>query len=166
MSLLRTAGRTWRTTSSLYTFPPFLSSPAAFLPAFWLGCVGHPQPHAPRSLNVVSISRCVNEGGLRRQGILVWAGMVFFFSGWWKSGTVGGREKSGSVVGQGRVGRVVGWEKSRRVDGWWKSGSIGGREKSGRVSGRERSGGSVEVLGSSVGSGLAHGKRNEWGGES
>jgi hypothetical protein len=73
MSLLWTTGRTGITTFVFSPFPPFLNSPAASMAAFWLGCFGHPQPHTPRSLNVVEISRCVNEDSLMRQGIWFWA---------------------------------------------------------------------------------------------
>jgi hypothetical protein len=97
MSLLSTSGRTGKTTLLFSTFPPFLNCPAASMAAFWPGCFGHPQPHTPRSLNVVEISRCVNEDSLRRQGIWFWVGFFFFFL---YRGTPGWK---GEVVGLGGV---------------------------------------------------------------
>jgi hypothetical protein len=97
MSLLCTTGRTGMTTFVFTPFPPNLNSPAASMAAFWPGCFGHPKPHTPRSLNVVEISRCVNEDSLRRQGISFWVGFFFFFL---YRGTPGWRYE---VVGLGGV---------------------------------------------------------------
>jgi hypothetical protein len=99
MSLLCTTGRTGNTTSLFSPFPPFLNCPAAFFAAFWLGCFGHPKPHTPRSLNVVEISRCVNEDSLRRQGIWFCVGFFFFFFFLYR-GTPGRKHE---VVGLGGV---------------------------------------------------------------
>lgn len=95
MSLLSTSGRTGKTTFLVSPFPPFLNCPAAFFAAFWPGCFGHPKPHTPRSLNVVEISRCVNEDSLMWQGIWFWVGFFFFFL---YRGTPGRRHE---VVGLG-----------------------------------------------------------------
>jgi len=77
-------------------FPPVLNCPAAIFAAFSWGWFVHPLRPTPRSLNVVSISRCGSEGGLWRRGIWFRAGIFFFLY----RGTPGRKRE---VVGLGGV---------------------------------------------------------------
>lgn len=69
MTLLCTRERTARDSSVYTVFPPVLNCPAAIFAAFSWGWFVHPLRPTPRSLNVVSITRCGSEGGIRRRGI-------------------------------------------------------------------------------------------------
>ena len=68
IGLRTTPGRTGLTALPPSTFPSLSNCPAAISAAFSWGSFGQPLRHAPRSLNVVSISRCMSEGGWWRRG--------------------------------------------------------------------------------------------------